>query len=401
MKFFHIPSIVLLAIAWLRKIVFFYSADRLKKKGIEAAPGFAVSDRGCKIVLETVTPTRRFRLKKVLLATPHHATIDLQKSEIAPILMNSLGADYIPNRLASMMGGYDVFEAFRQFLSLMSFDFMELLHDDSQKNLFKEMVELLQEAEPICQESALLEDFPLYYVIATHRDYGIGYCKARVKDCMERLREAAALAQLLESRSIAFPAFEAQFLTTARQWLVHWHELDGSELEELRETFQDWALLQDSYEELQNRFTNLIHWIHTRIDAAEWEYYPAVEAMVKEFEQGRQKIEKGETEAAEGIEKLNELQNELEILAATLEDKHKEEGASSGARSCTTEKVQQWLRSLGLHYPDDLDLAVIKKTHRRLIKRYHTDCEGGDLEKCKEINPAYTNLIAFLRTREA
>jgi DnaJ-class molecular chaperone len=46
-----------------------------------------------------------------------------------------------------------------------------------------------------------------------------------------------------------------------------------------------------------------------------------------------------------------------------------------------------------------LTLATLKKRYKQLVKRHHPDLHGGDKaaeEKFKEINQAYTTLLASL-----
>src|SRR5574338_1048848 len=54
--------------------------------------------------------------------------------------------------------------------------------------------------------------------------------------------------------------------------------------------------------------------------------------------------------------------------------------------------------ALGLQ--PDADPAAIERAYKRLIKLYHPDREGGDLEKAAEVNRAYRELRAGFAPRD-
>jgi len=75
------------------------------------------------------------------------------------------------------------------------------------------------------------------------------------------------------------------------------------------------------------------------------------------------------------------------------EDKVKEQNAR--ARAETPEQAA--MRVMELDGP--LTLAILKARYKQLVKRHHPDVHGGDKaaeEKFKEINQAYTTLLASL-----
>lgn len=329
-----------------------------------------------------------------LFSNPHVNVFGMQR-KTAATMFSLVGASYLPSRLLALLEQLDAFQAVSEFLETIKLDYNLLLENKGAREFLNQVILVLVEVDEVLRDSGL-SDQPLYDLIATHPPI------EKIDSYAERLRKVAKIIKSLRSRKLIFPEYYSSFYEKALKLTRNWQKVDDDTISDIYETYRMWEQLQDDYDDFNSQIDELI----TRI----YELSPDMESFllrsVKTVKSIREAVESGKVKATDGLEELYAILDEIKKVYESIPKTRKERSSKgwkkpSGTKDYLREdQIRYFLNVLKLIYPDDLNLATIKKAYRKLAVKYHPDKETGDKEKFIEISEAYERLREYIERKE-
>lgn len=314
-------------------------------------------------------------LGSALFPRPHTQLKPLQHL-VAKRLLGRVHATYLPRRLERALEEHSATRAIHLFLGEMGMEYEVIAASAGERRLFRAALVALKRTDPWVAESGM-DDTPLLRVI-----------RARNLDDIEavatRLEAVARIWRVIRFRRVDFPLYETEFRGPVSALLRDWITLEAGEIAEVMEVAEAWLRLQIHFDHLRNAVTALVGWIGARAEIdARWRV--ALVEIDAASERAVQAVLGGDMEAAEGIDALQELVDDLVLLAGALADDDPPQD----------EPAAQWLRTLGLRYPRDLQRVLIRIAFRQRVKALHPS-NGGNLDDFCELMRAYCALLDHL-----
>lgn len=292
--------------------------------------------------------------------------------------MQWVGGSYLPSRLLWMLRKVDAYSAVGRFLGYLGFDYDALLASHAERLRLEESLFLLAEVDLLSVTTGL-SDQPIYRAFETE-----GLEAAR--SLLGRMSGAADVLRDLESGEIEFGEYRNAFHKRARQIVENWEQAALDEIDRIHEAWSRWRELQDRYDALRGAIAAAVEEIAAR--SAEEHIETFLEDVVASVEEQVREARDGAREPAAVLEALEEILADLEAVLEGL-------GGRKADPYGRDSPLAHALRVLEVPPAAALDIHVVKRAFRRLVKIHHPDA-GGDLERAKEINAAYSFLKRYL-----
>lgn len=315
-----------------------------------------------------------------LFNKPHEFTLKFQQ-KAAEALFSLIEVDYVPSRLRGLFEEYDAYYAVQLYLESLNFSYGELMTSKKSRSLLNDIIYIILDAD-VSLEGSGLSDEPLYKVLERHDIEA-------AEDCIDRLHLLSPIAKALTESTIVFPGFQKEFYATAKKYLEDWPRFSIEDIKSLSEAFNAWRELQKQYDDYCSKVMDLITSINEHISPHS-EYYKTFQAIILKFEETKKATEEGSTEAAIGIEALDELVNDLVQLENLVTDRSKkysrhEEKDKDKAKSESEEEYKieieksfrNEIKKRIASSPAASNEDILKKAYRVLALRYHPDPNPG------------------------
>ena len=334
---------------------------------------------------------------KILFEHPHPAIYGVQR-RVAATLFRRIGAQYLPGRLIELLAKYDAFQAVDLFLLTCGFDYNDFLENEDDREYFAQVILVIAEVDAL-RRRAQLNDLPFYKAIRS-RDLDL------VEDYAERLSWAAAVAEVLDDpERIVFPEYWNEFRERAIDFVRDWASLSKDQATEIRDIHVTYERLQALYDDSLSKVVGALKTLLAALDLEAPEHR-AVEGMALEAEKIQGAVEAGGCSPAEGIEALDSLLDDIELLL-------REMGAGVGDDEASSDSTKRGPDKLLFDAVEALVALEIepvsgrryskmelKKAYRILAKKHHPDPRGGgdaDDESFKQLSMAWELIEKYFR----